>query len=91
MPFNVQLLARDFLRRLRHTGSIRESLKSFQSLMLEVGSISEEDKLYNFMAGLQLWAQNELRREKVNDLASAITVAENLMDFKGRGRQEQKL
>lgn len=24
-------------------------MKSFQSLMLEVGSISEEEKLYNFM------------------------------------------
>lgn len=35
------------------------------------------------MAGLQLWVQNELRREKVNDLASAITVEESLMDWKG--------
>jgi hypothetical protein len=51
--------------------------------MLEVGSISEEDKLYHFMAGLLLWAQNELRMEKVNDLASAIRVAESFLDFKG--------
>ncbi len=51
--------------------------------MLEVGSISKKEKLYNFMAGLLLWVQNELRREKVKDLASAITVAESLMDFKG--------
>jgi hypothetical protein len=34
------------------------------------------------MAGLQLWAQNELRREKVNDLVSAIRAADFLMDFK---------
>lgn len=67
LPCNVQWLARDFLRRLRQTGSVREYVKSFQSLMLEVVSISEEDKLSNFMAGLQLWVQNELRREKVNE------------------------
>lgn len=65
-------------------------MKSFQSLMLEVASISEEDKLSNFMAGLQLCVQNELRREKVNDLASAITVAESLMDFKGSSDEADK-
>lgn len=81
LPCNAQWLARDFLRRLRQTGSVIEYVKSFESLMLEVGSISQKDKLYNFMAGLQLWVQNELRREKVKDLASAITVAER--DFKG--------
>lgn len=81
LPCNVQWLARDFLRRLRQTGSVIEYVKSFESLMLEVGSISQKEKLYNFMAGLQLWVQNELRREKVKDLASAITVAER--DFKG--------
>lgn len=90
LPCNVQWLARDFLRRLRQTGSVREYVKSFQSLMLEVASISEEDKLSNFMAGLQLCVQNELRREKVNDLASAITVAESLMDFKGSSDEADK-
>lgn len=29
-----------------------------------------------------MWAQNELRREKVNDLVSAIRAADLLMDFK---------
>ena len=51
---DVQWLTRDFLRHLKQTDSVREYVKSFQSLMLEVGSISEEEKLKNFMAGLQL-------------------------------------
>lgn len=53
LPCNVQWLARDFLRPLRQTGSVIEYVKSFESLMLEVGSISKKEKLYNLMAGLQ--------------------------------------
>ncbi|KAK9157813.1 hypothetical protein Scep_004387 [Stephania cephalantha] len=47
--------------------------------------MSEEDKLFNFTAGLQGWAQSELRRQGVKDLQSAIAVADSLVDYKISG------
>ncbi|RWR95040.1 gag-asp_proteas domain-containing protein [Cinnamomum micranthum f. kanehirae] len=44
--------------------------------------MSKDDKLFNFMSGLQGWAQAELRRQGVKDLPSAMAAAEALMDFK---------
>nr|GMD79541.1 Transposon Tf2-12 polyprotein [Ipomoea batatas] len=39
------------------------------------------------MAGLQSWAQSELRRQNVKDLSSAIATADDLVDFAGAGSQ----
>lgn len=44
--------------------------------------MSKEDQLSNFLYGLQLWAQAELRRQAVKDLPSAIVAAEGFVDFK---------
>lgn len=68
LPTNTAWVARDALRKLRHTGTVRDYVKEFSSLMLDIKSMSEEDKLYNFIAGLQGWAQTELRRLGVKDL-----------------------
>lgn len=43
--------------------------------------MSKVDKLFNFMNGLQPWAQVELKRRQVRDLASAIAHADALVDF----------
>ncbi|RWR91972.1 hypothetical protein CKAN_02116000 [Cinnamomum micranthum f. kanehirae] len=50
--------------------------------MLDVKNMLEDDKLFNFMSGLQGWAQAELWRQGVKDLPSAIAAAEALVDFK---------
>ncbi|KAL0433552.1 UNVERIFIED_CONTAM: hypothetical protein Slati_2689500 [Sesamum latifolium] len=50
----------------------------------------EEDKLFNFMAGLQPWAQTELRRQGVKDLPSAIVAADRSADFKVVNDPEQR-
>ncbi|GFS33078.1 hypothetical protein Acr_00g0026230 [Actinidia rufa] len=44
--------------------------------------MSKEDKIFNFMAGLQNWAQLELHHLGVKDLSSAIVVADGLLDYK---------
>ena len=75
-------MAREALKRLRHTGSVREYVKEFSSLMLDIKNMSEEDKLFNFMSGLQGWAQTELRRQRVRDLPAAMTAADCLVDYK---------
>lgn len=43
--------------------------------------ISKEDKLFNFMAGLQGWAQTELRRQGVHNVVQAIAAADRLVDY----------
>ncbi|KAL2223596.1 UNVERIFIED_CONTAM: hypothetical protein Sindi_3132900 [Sesamum indicum] len=80
-PENVEYNARRALRKLEHTGSVREYVKAFSALMLNIRDMSEADKLFTFMEGLKQWARNELQRQRVTDLSSAIIAAERLADF----------
>ncbi|RVW33005.1 hypothetical protein CK203_107568 [Vitis vinifera] len=72
IPEDVAYLARKNLKRLKHTGSIREYVKEFSTLMLEIPNMAEEELLFNFMDNLQSWAEQELRRRGVQDLATAM-------------------
>ncbi|XP_070019936.1 uncharacterized protein [Nicotiana sylvestris] len=81
LPSNTSWIARDKLKKLKHTGSVRAYVKEFTSLMLSISNMSEEDKLHNFMSGLQQWAQLELRRQNIHNLASAVAAADALGDF----------
>jgi len=38
--------------------------------------------MFNFLSGLQSWAQLELRRQKVSGLSSAISAADGLANFR---------
>lgn len=82
LPCNAAWIARESLRKLKHTGTVRDYVKEFSSLMLDIKNMSEEDKLFNFMSGLQTWAQAELRRQNVRDLPTAIAAADGLVDFR---------
>ena len=66
--------ARRHLRRLRQEGSVRDYVKDFTNLVLEIPKMSDRDSLYYFMDNLQSWAKTELRRRGVQDLAYAIVV-----------------
>jgi len=57
-------------------------VKTFPSLLLDIKSMSIEDKLFNFISGLKPWVQNELGWQKVLDLPSTIAMAKSLVDFK---------
>ena len=59
---NPAWVARDSLKKLKHTGIVREYVKTFSSLILDIKNMSKEDKLFNFMSSLQPWAQLELKR-----------------------------
>ena len=61
LPSNSTWLARKSLKRLRQTGLIREYVKEFNSLMLDIGNMSNDDKLFNFISGLQGWAWTKLK------------------------------
>jgi len=56
LPCNTAWLARESLKKLRHTSTVREYVKEFSSLMLDIKNMSDDDKLFNFMSGLQPWA-----------------------------------
>ena len=82
LPLNAAWVAREALKKLKHTGTVRDYVKEFSSLMLDVKNMSEDDKLFNFFSGLQPWAQAELRRQNVRELPTAIAVADSLVDYK---------
>ena len=87
-PEDVEYMARKKIKHLKHTGSIRDYVKEFSSLMLEAPGMDEKDLLFNFMDNLQSWFEQELRRRGVLDLSTAMAVAESLMDFR-RGDSSQ--
>ena len=75
-------LARKNIKRLKHTGLIHEYVEEFSTFMLEIPNMSEEELLFNFMDNLQSWVEQELRRRGVQDLATAMAVAESLVDYR---------
>jgi len=82
LPNNTSWIAREDLKKLRQDGSVRDYVKKFSSLILDIDNMFEEDITFNFLSGLQPWAQLELRRQKVSDLSSAIAAADGLADFR---------
>ncbi|KAL2944660.1 Eukaryotic translation initiation factor 3 subunit G [Bienertia sinuspersici] len=93
LPNNTSWVAREKLRNLKHVTTIRDYVKEFMSLLLDIKGMSEEDKLFQFVSGLKPWAQVELRRQKVVDLNGAIVAAEALVDlpYEGNNRGKDKV
>jgi len=89
-PGNQSWVARNELMQIRHTTKIQAYIKAYTSVMLEIKDMSEEDRLYHFMKGLQGWAQADLRRQGVKTLAEAISAAEKLHDFRTDRRDEAR-
>jgi hypothetical protein len=58
---------REDLKKLRHDRSVRDYVKKFSSWILDIDNVSKENKLFNFLSRLQLQAQLELRRKKIED------------------------
>ena len=53
LPCNSSWIARESLRHLKHIGTMREYVKQFGSLLLDIKNMSKKDKLFNFKHGLQ--------------------------------------
>jgi len=56
-------IARKELKKLKHDRSVREYVKSFSSLILDIEDMSGEENLFDFMSGLQP-TQKELNDRK---------------------------
>ncbi|KAL6323809.1 hypothetical protein AAG906_003430 [Vitis piasezkii] len=72
IPTNIAWVASESLKRFRHTRSVRDYVKEFSSLMLDIKNMLEEDKFFNFMQG-------------VCDLPTAMVEADCLVDYKMGG------
>lgn len=44
------------LSKLRQMGIVWENVKAFTSLMLNIADMTEDDRLFNFLKGLEPWA-----------------------------------
>ena len=88
-PTNAEKEARGRLRRLKQTGSIRDYVKEFTTLSLEIEDMSEKDSLFYFMDGLKDWARVELERRNVQDLNAAIAEAEALNDCSTQSKEKK--
>nr|GEV60445.1 hypothetical protein [Tanacetum cinerariifolium] len=72
------------LRKLKKSGTIREYVKEFTTLVLEIPKLSDQDSLFYFLDGLQGWAKTGLERRRVQDLSMDIAHVEALIDFNTR-------
>lgn len=65
-PENAESEAKAKLRHLQHReGHIREYVKEFFELLLEIQDMGEKDALFCFLDGLIGWAKLELQRRGV--------------------------
>ncbi|CAN6695431.1 unnamed protein product [Malus baccata var. baccata] len=89
-PQNAKYEAKEKLRWLKQTGSVKDYVNTFVSLLFEVPNMLEEDKLMYFISGLQNWAKLELQRRHVQTLSDAIAAAESLIEFKSSHQGDSK-
>lgn len=81
-PRNVVHEATHKLRDLKQTSSIRDYVREFTNLTLQILNLNNEDLLFNFLDDLQNWVKQELQRHQVKDVDEAIVVAESLTGFR---------
>ncbi|KAF2308984.1 hypothetical protein GH714_040396 [Hevea brasiliensis] len=81
-PENAATEARARLRRLTQKGTIKEYVKDFTEVLLEIPDYPDLEALFAFKDGLQPWVNLEIERRGAQDLATAIAIAESLVEFK---------
>ncbi|KAG9459162.1 hypothetical protein H6P81_003670 [Aristolochia fimbriata] len=89
-PEDVDYQARKELRALKQIGMIQEYVSKFNSLMLQIPDMSDQDKLFSFLAGVRPWVENELRRREVKTLASTMSTTERLTEFERKTEGNSK-
>lgn len=57
LPGNVSWMAHHSLMNVRQTRAVRHYKKDFSALMLDIMDMSDEDRFFPFLKGLQPWEQ----------------------------------
>ncbi|KAF2281651.1 hypothetical protein GH714_044026 [Hevea brasiliensis] len=89
-PENAATEARARLRRLTQKGTIKDYVKDFTEVLLEIPDYPDLEALFAFKDGLQPWVNLEIERRGAQDLATAIAIAESLVEFKRLDKSKGK-
>ncbi|KAF7807831.1 Transposon Ty3-I Gag-Pol polyprotein [Senna tora] len=89
-PVNAEEEARAKLRRLQHKGTIRDYVKDFTEVLLQIPDYPDKEAFFAFVDGLENWVKMEIQRRGAQDLATAISVAESLIEFKKPDKSKTK-
>lgn len=76
------------LRGLKHKGTVRNYVKEFTIIVLQIPSMLNDVLLFYFSDRCATWVRQELQCCGVNNVDEAIKVVESLMKFQG-GRETQ--
>ncbi|KAF3771842.1 hypothetical protein EJ110_NYTH58893 [Nymphaea thermarum] len=88
MPVDAERQTYRLVANLKHTGSLRDYVRTYQKLMLDVPRMPEKDKLNWFIIGLQPWAQADVERSDPQTLEQAYVAAERLADTQHKSYTE---
>jgi hypothetical protein len=75
-PTNRTKLARDKLVNMRQTGNLREYIRDFRTLILDIPGMNEEEKLDRFVRGLKPHIRREVDIKEPQSLDRAIKLSE---------------
>ncbi|XP_070023298.1 uncharacterized protein [Nicotiana sylvestris] len=88
-PENIECNPRRKLRELSQTKLVRDYVREFSTLMLNIRDMGDKDKLFTFLEGLKPYALIELQRQRVDTLPKVIQVAECLQDYQVEARKDR--
>ncbi|PKI57070.1 hypothetical protein CRG98_022574, partial [Punica granatum] len=82
--------ARAKLRHFEYKGKLREYVRQFTELMLQIPSLTDKEAFFQFMDVLKLWAKQELQRRGMQDLHKSMSTAESLVEFRSSSKSDSK-
>jgi Retrotransposon gag protein len=75
-PQNEQANARDGLKMLRQKRSVAEYANDFNQLVLKLPEMTEDEKIYSFISGLQTEVKLQVELHRPNDLQTAKEITD---------------
>jgi hypothetical protein len=75
-PMNRVKIARDRIHSLRQTGQLRDFVREFRNLTLDIAGMSEDEKLDRFVRGLTPYIRREVELQEPDSLDKAIKLSE---------------
>ncbi|KAE8675196.1 hypothetical protein F3Y22_tig00111691pilonHSYRG00010 [Hibiscus syriacus] len=79
------------LMNLRHEGTLKEYVREFEELMLQVPELTGEDVFFTFTDGLKPWAKVAMNRRRIKELSKALIAAESIIELGVKKTSKPKL
>ncbi|KAF3785235.1 hypothetical protein EJ110_NYTH28425 [Nymphaea thermarum] len=80
MPVDAERHAYQLVANLKQIGALRDYIRAYQKVMLDMPMMPEKDKLHWFIIGLRSWAQADVERLNPETLEQAHVAIEHLSD-----------